>query len=340
MAFRLWTLALTASLLATSAAVSPQDIPSDLPVSSLLSSAQTHLSKGETSEALVYYDAAIARDPSNYLTLFKRATTYLSLGRTNQATDDFNKVLVLEPGFEGAHAQLAKIKSKSADWDGARAEYLAANKGPESPEIAELDEAKGAADLAEAASNAHQWEDCVNHAGVAILVANRSPSLRQLRAHCRFEKGEVEEGMADLQHILNMRPGDTSPHVLISATSFYGLGDTETGMSQIRKCLHSDPESKVCKKLLKQEKSVSKTLSKIEGQLERGQTTTAGRGLAGHGEDAGLISDIKEQIAELREAGNIPKTAKAALYEKVVEMACQAFSEVSNIYKVCARVNC
>jgi DnaJ family protein C protein 3 len=328
MALRLWTLAVAAGLIATSAAISPQDIPSDLPVSSLLTTAQTHLTRGETHEALAYYDAAISRDPSNYLSIFKRGATYLSLGRTNQATEDFNKVLALEPGFEGAHTQLAKIKSKNADWDGARAEYLAAHKGPESPEVAELEEARGAAQLAEIAANAGQWEECVSQAGVAIFVASRSPPLRELRSRCRFERGEVEEGMQDLRHLLAMRPGDTTPHVLISATTFYGLGDMDGGMAQIRKCLHSDPDSKVCKKLLKQQKAIQKKYSKIVAQLQKGQTTTAGRGLVGHGEDTGLIADIKQQVADLREAGSIPAATKAALYETVIELTCQAYSEV------------
>lgn len=332
MRFGLSSLAVTASLLASAgSALSPSGISSDLPVSALLTSAQTHLAKGETSEALVYYDAAIARDPTNYLTLFKRATTYLSLGRASQATDDFNKVLALKPGFQGAHLQLARIRSKAADWDAARTEYVAANKSPDSPELTELTEAEGAATLAEAAGKAGQWDDCINHAGVAILVASRSPSLRELRARCRFERGELEEGMGDLHHVLQMRPGDTGPHVLVSATTFYGLGDFDNGLAQIRKCLHSDPDSKICKRLHKQQKAIFKTYSRAEAQLGKGQTTTAGRTLVGNAEDPGLITNIREQVDELRREGRIPFKARARLYEQVVEMVCQAYSEVRAI---------
>ena len=329
MLFRLSKLAVAAGLLVTAAALSADDIPADLPVSSLLTSAQSHLSQGQTSEALLYYDAAVSKDPSNYLTLFKRATTYLSLGRTSQATDDFNKVLQLKPGFEGAHLQLAKIKAKFADWDSARAEYIAAKKTADSPEVSELDAAKAAVDLAEAAAKSENWEGCINHAGVAIFVASRAPSLREMRARCRFERGEVEEGMGDLQHLLNMKPGDTTPHVVISATSFYGLGDLDNGLAQVRKCLHSDPDSKTCKKLHRQEKAVQKAYSKIEAQLSRGQTSSAGKNLVGSEEEPGLMSTVRDQVEELRQAGSIPAKAKVKLYETVVEMACQAFSEVS-----------
>lgn len=323
------TLALAAGLLATAGITTAQDIPSDLPVSELLSTAQTHLARGETSEALNFYDAAIARDPSNYLTFFKRATTYLSLGRTNQATDDFNKVLALKPGFEGAHVQLAKIKAKTGDWDAARSEYVAANKTPDSLELTELDEAQGAAKLAEEASLAGQWEECVNQAGAAIVIASRAPKLREMRGKCRFERGELEEGMADMQHLLQMKPGDTTPHVVVSATAFYALGDMQQGLSQIKKCLHSDPDSKVCKKLHKQEKAIHKGIVKAEAQLEKGQSTSAGRTLMGTGEEPGLVASIREQGDALREAGSIPSQAAFGLYNQVIDMTCQAYIEVS-----------
>ena len=333
MRFPLSHLAVTAGVLATAGALSSQDIPADLPVSSLLNNAQSHLANGETSEALLYYDAAIARDPSNYLTLFKRATTYLSLGRANQATEDFNKVLALKPDFEGAHLQLAKIKSKIADWEGARAQFVAANKDDESPELVELTEAESAAAAAHEAAKLEKWEDCVSNAGTALYVAPRSLSLRELRSKCRLERGEMEEAMGDLQHVLHIRPGDTKPHLVVSATTFYGLADLDAGLAQIRKCLHSDPDSKVCKKLHKQEKAVQKAFTRATGQLNKGQTTTAGRTLVGTAEEPGLVPMVQEHISELREDGSIPTQAKPILYNILIDMTCQAYLEV------CTRAN-
>lgn len=329
--FPLSSLAVTAGMLATAGALSPQDIPADLPVSSLISTAQTHLAKGETSEAIMYYDAAIAKDPSNYLTIFKRATAFLSIGRSNQATDDFNKVLALKPGFQGAHVQLAKIKSKVADWEGARTDYIAAAKASDSEELVELVAAETAATAAVEAHKAQNWDDCVNHAGNAIVIASRSLPLREIRSACRFARGEIEEGMGDLQHILRLRPGDTSPHVLISATSFYALGDLDNGLSQIRKCLHSDPDSKVCKKLHKQQKAIQKGVNRATGQLNKGQTTTAGRTIVGTEEATGLISLVQEQMEELRKSGSIPEMAPSRLYEKLIDMTCQAYSEACKL---------
>ncbi|KAF4773086.1 DnaJ domain-containing protein [Colletotrichum scovillei] len=327
---RLCALAFAASLLSTpTLAISADQIPSDTPVSSLLTTAQAHLSKGQTSDALVYYDAAVARDPSNYLTLFKRATTYLSLGRTNQATEDFNKVLSLKPGFEGAHVQLAKIKSKIADWDGAREQYKLAKKDPASAELAALDEAQGAAHLAEAAEKSGDWEACVGHAGQAIMTANRAISLREMRSRCRFQRGEVEEGMSDLHHVLQMRPGDTTPHIKIAAITFYGLGDLQNGMAQTRKCLHSDPDSKPCRKLLKQQKAIEKTLNRVNKAFEKNQPMTGVKLLIDSADDTGLITDIKTQVEELRADGTIPSNAQPSLYIQVAEMACQGYYDMN-----------
>ncbi|KAK5625549.1 hypothetical protein RRF57_001265 [Xylaria bambusicola] len=325
-------LAFAAGILSASSlvnALSPSDIPSDTPIASLLSSAQAHMAKGETIEALMFYDAALARDPSDYLTFFKRATTYLSIGRTSQATSDFNKVLELRPGFEGAHLQLGKLKAKAADWDGAKEQYLLAKKSADSPEFGQLLEAQGAAKLAEDATAAGNWEECVIHAGNAIFVANRAPHLRELRIRCRFERGEVEEGMSDMQHILQMRPGDTKPHLKISATTFYSLGDMSQGLAQIRKCLHSDPDSKACKKLMKQEKSVEKTWAKVNKSLEKKQPMTAVKFLVPSSEEKGLIDELKEQIADLKKEGIIPEKAPNALLTQLVEAACQAYYEAN-----------
>ncbi|KAG5952440.1 hypothetical protein E4U53_000868 [Claviceps sorghi] len=320
-------LAITASLLACATSIVALEIPADLPVSALLTSAQTRLAKGETTEALAYFDAAVTKDPSNYLTFFKRATTYLSLGRQAQARVDFEKVLELQPGFQGAHVQLAKIRSKVADWEGARAEYMLAKKGQDSSEMLELAEAQDASERAIAAERAQKWEECIHHAGTAISVASRASSLRELRSRCRFERGDTEEALGDLHHVIQLRPSNTDPHLLISATTFYGLADLDSGLAQLRKCLHSDPESKSCKNLHKQEKRVQKAVIKVEGQLNRGQITTAGRALIGTADELGLLPDLRVQIDELKREGRIPAHSRIKLYEKLVEMVCQAYFE-------------
>ncbi len=204
--------------------------------------------------------------------------------------------------------QLGRIKQRTADWDAAHDHYLRAGKAADSsPELIELEEARTAAGpggggprrraCGRSASRRRRRPSC-------WPTAHRS--CASCAPHCRFERGEVEEGMGDLQHLLNMRPGDTRPHVRISAVSFYGLADLEKAMAQLRKCLHSDPESKVCKALLRQEKAVEKTLAKVDKAFAKSQPSTGTKYLVQSADDEGLIHDVKEQVKSLREDGTIP----------------------------------
>src|ERR1700733_5756623 len=68
-------------------------IPPDHPIASLKASAKSFLAQGAYHDALTYFDAAIAKDPSDYSTIFQRGATYLALGRNAQASADFANVL-------------------------------------------------------------------------------------------------------------------------------------------------------------------------------------------------------------------------------------------------------
>lgn len=312
-----------------SVALSASDIPADTPISSLVTSANSLLAAGNFNDALLYFDVAISRDPLNYLTIFKRGATYLSLGRTPQATEDFNKVLNIRPDFEGALLQRAKIHSKHADWDLARKDYAAAGKKG-GQEIAELDEAAGAAILASDAAKRNDWEGCVTNAGVAIMVASSALELRELRAKCRFEKGEIREAVNDLAHILQIAPGKTEPHLQISAMLFYSLGDIDRGLAQIRKCLHSDPDSKACSKMFRREKAINKELEKVNGLWAKRQFNSAVKLLVNTGSDEGLIEQVKNEVKELKDVGTIHKNAPDDLVLQLLEMACEGYTEVRN----------
>ncbi|KAK6443732.1 hypothetical protein LTR95_000559 [Oleoguttula sp. CCFEE 5521] len=325
----LGALCLSASHSHYAAALSASDIPVDTPVSQLISSANANLAQGNAQEALTYFDVAIQRDPKNYLTLFKRGATYLSLGRNAQANRDFDQVLVLKPGFEGALTQRAKINARKADWDAARKDYVAAGKAG-GQELTELDEAEGAARLAVDAENASNWDECVTQAGIAILVAGTALDLRQRRARCRLEKGEIMEGIADLNHVLQINTGSVKPSLQISAMTFYSLGETEKGITAISKCLHNDPDNKECAKLRKAEKSIERTLKKFNTAIEKRQFASAVKLLVPTSEDPGLLAEVKTDTTAYREAGYIHPTAPEGLYHHLVEQICLAYTEMTN----------
>ncbi|KAL8951690.1 MAG: hypothetical protein Q9222_002370, partial [Ikaeria aurantiellina] len=310
--------------------LSPSEIPSDTPIASLVSSAKTHLAHGNSNDALTYFDVAVSRDPRNYLTVFQRGATYLSLGKNAQASQDFDKVLTIKPGFEGALIQRAKIKSKNADWTAARQDYEAAGKTG-GAQIEQLEEAEGAARLAVDAEKAGDWEGCVSNAGTAIFVAGTALSLRQLRARCRFERGEVLEGTSDLAHVLQIAPESVEPHLQISSMMFYSVGDMDKGLSQIRKCLHSDPENKACSKLYRRERQIEKTMKQITTFKDKRQYNSAVKLLVPTGENVGLLQEIKEEIEAGKEAGHIHKNSPDDLHGSLVEMTCELYTELINI---------
>ena len=326
---RLSSLALGAVLLSSplSHCISPSDIPSDTPIASLVSSAKSHLAQGNANDALTYFDVAITRDPRNYLTIFQRGATYLSLGKNDKASQDFDKVLDIRPDFEGALLQRAKIKSRNADWAAAKEDYVRAKK-TDSADFTQLEEAWGAASLASDAERAGDWENCVGHAGTAILVASTALDLRQRRARCRFERGEVLEGVSDLAHALQISPSAIEPHMKISTMMFYSMADTEKGIEQMRKCLRSDPDSKTCSKLFRREKQLDKIMKQVSGLKEKRQFNSAVKLLVGTAEDPGLMQDVKEDVKGFKEDGYIHKNSPNELYAHLVETSCDCYTEV------------
>jgi DnaJ family protein C protein 3 len=312
-------------------ALSAADIPADTPVAQLIKDASVKLATGNAQDALTYFDIAISRDPRNYLTFFRRGAAYLSLGRAAHAQQDFDKVLELKPGFEGALVQRAKIRARKADWAAARMDYAAAGK---TDDIEALDEAEGAALMAQEAADKGEWEACVSHAGTAIMVAGGAFDIRKTRARCRFEKGEVIEGISDLQHLLQINTGDIEPHLQSSAMAFYSLGETEKGLKHIAQCLQSDPDSRTCMKLRRREKNLEKDLKKVRTYFEKRQFATASRLLIDRGEEEpGLLKEVKQDFQDYVEQGYIYKNSPQGLYQNLVEMTCEAYFEMGNLKK-------
>lgn len=330
MILRLSSLAL--GLLSTSSlahALAPSDIPADTPVAQLIKDAGVKLATGNAQEALTYFDVAISRDPKNYLTFFRRGAAYLSLGRTDKAQHDFDKVLELRPGFEGALVQRAKLRARKAEWAAARKDYEAAGK---KEDIAQLEEAQGAAFLAKEAAEKGDWDSCISQAGVAIMVAGAAYDIRKMRARCRFEKGEVVEGISDLQHLLQINTGDIEPHLQSSAMAFYSLGETDKGLKHIAQCLQSDPDSKACMKLRRREKNLEKDLKKVRQFFERRQFATGVKLLIDRGEEEpGLLKEVKEDFEDYVKKGYIYKNSPQGLYRTLVEMTCEAYYEVREV---------
>ncbi|RCN32530.1 DnaJ domain protein [Ancylostoma caninum] len=86
---------------------------------------KSFLAKGQFADALTHYHAAIELDPSNYLTLYRRATVYLAMGKSKQAIPDLDRVVELKGDFTAARIQRGNVLLKQGEIDAAENDFHA-----------------------------------------------------------------------------------------------------------------------------------------------------------------------------------------------------------------------
>ncbi|KAF3271389.1 hypothetical protein TWF970_010270 [Orbilia oligospora] len=316
-------------VLSLSIPAAASDVPKDVPVKSLVDSANVLLAKGQSNDALQFFDAAIEREPSNYLTIFKRGTAYLSLGRTAQAADDFNRVLEMKPDFEAALLQRAKMKLRSGDWVGARSDFKSCP-SDRRQELGDVDKAESFVYSAQLAYQKQDYHACTEAATEAISFSPGILSLRETRYKCRLAKGEVREAIGDLGHISTLSTALTEPHLHITNLFYYSLNDFDRAMTQIRKCLHFDPDSKPCKKPFRRLKAYNKSLNKAMEMRGRRQFIGAAKIIIGTTDEPGILTEIRDDIKTLREEGLMNDNSPNDLILQLVELVCEIYSEGNN----------
>jgi DnaJ family protein C protein 3 len=133
------------------------------------------------------------------------------------------------------------------------------------------------------------------------------------------------------RHVAQLNPSSIEPHLQTANLLFFSLNDYDRSTAQLRKCLHSDPDSKPCSKLFRRIKTYEKLLVNVRGLREERLWNSANKILMGVGEDTGVIDDVKEDIADLKKDGIINEHCPQALMADLQEMVCDGFTEVCNI---------
>ncbi|CDS03904.1 hypothetical protein LRAMOSA06859 [Lichtheimia ramosa] len=327
-----------------------------LPASSVLAdkSAQQYLSEGnqflstgKLNDALISFDAAIEQDPDNYLTYYKRATAYLSLGRTNAAVEDFSKILDLKPDFEKALMQRARIYAKEGDFELAKKDlekYLESH--PKDTEattlLQDVTEAATAMKSAEKAKEANQFDECIQFTSTVTSIAPQLARVRQLRARCHIAKGEIEEAAGDLTRAAYLVPSDPDTLVLLAKINFFSLGESASALSQLKQCLHYDPEQKQCKKLFRQIKKIDKELNKAQDDFNAKRYATASNKILGTSRASGIIQELDEPFnaleKELNAEGKMPKRLHLTCYDMACRIQGENRKDTDKIQKWCSAV--
>ncbi|KAI9209629.1 uncharacterized protein BJ171DRAFT_418329, partial [Polychytrium aggregatum] len=318
----LWTSLLIVSLLARAGSASPQ-----VEAKKFLDEAKVHLSQARYHEALSAYESAIAIDPSNYMTYFRRAATYLNMGRTTPAIHDFSKVLELKPGFEQALLQRGRLYAKDCALENA---YNDLSKYHDiRPNDEEIDKLIG--DIVEVKRIIDTVDSLIAKKAndQAIDALNRIISLCPLHVQHRLKRAELhqlsgnnEMAIGDYRRIANIQPNSIS--ILIKLASLQTkTGEISQALASIRECLKYDPDQKSCKSTYRELRRLDKGLTLADSLYSKSKWSDLKDELEG---DRGLLTEV-----DVLGARN--------LQIKVFGMACKAYRELKDASKALVACN-
>ncbi|KAI9635593.1 co-chaperone [Dioszegia hungarica] len=254
------------------------------------------LAEGEYSGAARAFGEAIELDPSSFSTYYKRATAYLSMGRTNAALDDFDTILRLNPAFVQAHYQKAKILAKDGEFSRAgEALQLYTKQDQEAADLAEaVKSAANAAGSARKARKSRDWPLCVQHATKALEVGPNSVEMREVRLACNEEMGDVDAVYGDLSRLAILQPASTDLPLRLAHIGYFILASPQA-LNHVKQCLHYDPDSKPCKKVHRLLRSLEKDVAKARNFVEGGTPRPAIKVLDG---DDGLLARFEKAFKD------------------------------------------
>ncbi|KAI8368738.1 hypothetical protein BD560DRAFT_398563 [Blakeslea trispora] len=297
-----------------------------------LAEGNRYLITGKLNDALSSFDAAIQQQPTDYISYYKRATAYLSLGRTNAAIEDFTTILNLKPGFEKALLERAKLYTADGEFALAKKDLLA-HSSPEMKSLLDSVEfAESQSELGLRAFEAKQYDSCIQHMGEVIKIAPQRPQWRIVRAKCHLGKNEVEEAVHDYSRVALLNPSDKELLYNLASLNYFSLYEPDRALSQVKQCLHYDPEERTCKSLFRTIKRLEKELKKSMDAFEQKRFATAMNTLIGTSTKPGLVKEIDgpyQTVLEQMQVTQLPKQ----LHLKIYSLACTIASKQQEIEK-------
>lgn len=295
-------------------------------------------------EALSSFDLALQADPTSWLTYYRRATAQLSLGRTSAALQDYQSLLELNPKFDKAYLQQAKVYLKEGDYDKAKQalksyDAVRAQKkgGAESSPaeassvrskltlvetslkslsqlVKELDKAQNSKKGKAKELDASKLDHCIQLAGEVLKISPSNVETRLVRARCQTLKGNLEDAMADWTRVAHLSP---SPFLLrrLAVLSYFlvsepGSSSHDAGLQHLKACLHSDPDNKACAKLHRKVKALEKSLKKARNfynsQSYRAVLSALKGGKVGGPTVVDEIKEVLQQATEVQPGDDEP----------------------------------
>ncbi|XP_075146617.1 dnaJ homolog subfamily C member P58IPK [Haematobia irritans] len=245
-----------------------ESVPNAADIENHLELGRQFLAHNQLSDALTHYHAAVEGDPTNYLTLFKRGTVYLAMGKTRFAIQDFTRVLELKPDFTAARLQRGTVHMKNGEYNEAAEDFEQVLY--EEPHNTVAHESFSRIGPAE-----EQWYivqdlldrgDSRNAIPMLTQLLEISPwsiAFRQARADAYIEMNDLLAAISDLRSVNKLSQDSTEGYYHL-ALLLYKIGHATSALKEIRECLKFDPEHKDCFPFYKKLRKVEKGLTNAE----------------------------------------------------------------------------
>lgn len=230
------------------------------------------LARGQLSDALTHYHAAVEGDPTNYLTFFKRGTVYFALGKARFALNDFTKVLDLKPDFTAARVHRASVYMKLGDYNNAESDFIEIleedpHNNDANYQFERLRPARDQWELVEDVMSRGDYKTAITLLTQLLELSPWSALYRETRAKCYIETNDLIAAVSDLRSVNRLSQDSTGGYFRL-ATLLYQLGHASDSLKEIRECLKLDPEHKDCFPFYKKLRKVEKALSEAQQNLE------------------------------------------------------------------------
>jgi DnaJ family protein C protein 3 len=294
--------------------------------STFVSQGDRHLGVGEVQAAINAYDSAIKAEPDNYLYLFKRGAAYLSAGKDSKALEDLNEVLRLQPEFEGALNQRARILIQRGRFDEAKKDGKRLGEEKRKEMERTIAETEKMWKEGEKRYRNKDYQGCDELVSVAVDHSPKNAQLRRLRAECKLHNANLRGALVDLSHLQNLEPQQTANYVKSARVHYYGFHEYDKALQNLRRCLQFDPDSKECigmnKQIRRAEKGI-KDFTNEEGRRKKASGHPLWDAILQALETDGLYQEMeKRATAELAEIG--VSNVASEIVQKLDEALCDA----------------
>jgi len=230
------------------------------------------MAAGQLADALTHFHAAIDKDDDDYMVRYWRATAYLAVGKSSQAVADLDEVIKRKPDFVSAILQRGSVHQKQGSFEEARNDFNTALKlNPNSEEarnkleeVAPLDDAL---QEAETLLRYHDFAGAVERLNTLIESVPWDPKIREMRADAFAQLGQDQSAISDLRHVVKLVP-DSRATLLKMSKLCYAIGQHEESLEAIRQCLRLDADDKRCKPHYTLVKKLTKQFNEIQKAVD------------------------------------------------------------------------